>query len=93
MTGYAGAVYRVTSYDEINAHLHARYKDMAPADVRRLLQETHARLVAALEAFPEDQLHQPHPGLSIGEASSLNWIDYIAANTYEHVEEHLAELR
>jgi hypothetical protein len=93
VTGFEGAVYRVTSYDEINAHLHARYKDMAPVEVRRFVKETHARLVAALEAFPEDQLHQPHPGLSVGEASGLNWIHYIAANTYEHVEEHLAELR
>ena len=93
VTGYEGAVYRVTSYDDINAHLQARFRDMAPADVRHFVKDTHARLVAALEAFPEDQLHQPHPGLSVGEASGLNWIDYIAANTYEHVEEHLAELR
>jgi hypothetical protein len=93
VTGYEGAVYRVTSYDEINAHLQARYRGMAPADVRDFVKDTHARLMAALEALPEDQLRQPHPVLSVGEASGLNWIDYIAANTYEHVEEHLAELR
>ncbi len=93
VTGFEGAVYRVTSFDDINAHLHARYREMTPADIRNFVKETHARLLATLEAFPEDQLHQPHPGLSVGEASRLNWIDYITANTYEHLEEHLAELR
>ena len=61
---YSGAVYRVTSYDEINAHLHARYKDMAPADVRRLLQETHAKLVAALEASGRPA-SSTHPGSAL----------------------------
>jgi hypothetical protein len=91
--GLDGAVYRVTPYDVINAHLHARYKNMPPGEVRRLVLDTHARLITALENFPEDELYQPHPALSVGEAARLNWIDYITANTYEHYEEHLAELR
>jgi hypothetical protein len=93
VTGLRGAEYRVTSYEKINTHLNARYKDLSPAEVRQLVLGTHDELMAVLEEFPEDDLYQPHPKLSVGEAAGLNWIDYIAANTFEHFEEHLAELR
>ncbi len=93
VTGLRSAEYRVTSFDEVNAHLYNRFKDLSPADVRQLVLDTHHELMAVLEAFPEEDLYQPHPELSTGEAAQLTWFDYIAANTYEHYEEHLAELR
>ena len=87
-----GAKYRVTSFDEVNAHLHRRYQALSAQETLRFLSDTHAQVMAALESFPEDQLHQPHPQLSTGASASINWADYIAANTYEHYEEHLASL-
>jgi hypothetical protein len=85
-----GAQYRVTSFDEINEHLYHRFAELTHEQVEKLLADSHNQVLEALEAFPEDQLHLPHPRLSVGEAASLNWIDYIAANTYEHYEEHLS---
>jgi hypothetical protein len=87
-----GAQYRVTSFDDINEHLYHRFADLNQEQVDKLLADSHAQVLEALEAFPEDQLYLPHPRLSVGEAASANWIDYIAANTYEHYEEHLAAL-
>jgi hypothetical protein len=87
-----GARYRETTFDEVNDHLYERYKELSLEHAKALLEETHARVIKVLDSFPEDQLHQAHPQLSIGEYSSLNWIDYIVANTYEHYEEHLASL-
>lgn len=93
VTGLPGASYRVTSFDEVNAHLHAVNRKLSADEVRTMLLQTHAKLMEALADFPEERLHQPHPELSTGEAASLCWIDYIAANTYEHIEEHMAEIK
>ncbi len=91
--GMDGARYRVTGFDEVNAHLLEMNRSLTAEQVRALLLETHAALMKELGDFPEEKLHQPHPDLSTGEAASLCWIDYITANTYEHVEEHLAEIK
>jgi hypothetical protein len=93
VTGLAGAQYRVTGFETVNAHLLAANHELPAEEVRTRLLETHAALMKALADFPEENLHQPHPELSKGEAASLCWIDYIAANTYEHIEEHLAEIK
>jgi hypothetical protein len=85
-----GAEYRVTSFDAINEHLFMLNQALSLDQAKARLEETHQRLLEILEAFPEQNLHQAHPRLSTGKAASLNWIDYIAANTYEHYEEHLA---
>ena len=87
-----GAQYRITSYDDINEHLFKRFQSLSVDEARAYLLESHKRVLAALEAFAEEQLHRPHPVLSTGEAESVTWIDYITANTYEHYEEHIAEL-
>jgi hypothetical protein len=87
--GMEGAQYRITSYDEVNEHLYRLYEKLSTDEVKVLIFESHERVLAALEDFPEEQLHQPHPLLSTGDAAGVNWIDYIAANTFEHYEEHL----
>ena len=91
--GLPGARYRETTFEQINAHLQKVNQGLSASEVRRKLRDTHAALIEALATFPEDQLHQPHPKLSTGEAAGLCWIDYIAANTYEHYEEHLPALQ
>ena len=88
--GMDGARYRMTSFDVVNQHLYELYKDLSVDEVKVLCLEAHERVLAALDEFPEEFLHQPHPELSTGEAASVHWIEYIAANTYEHYEEHLA---
>jgi len=90
--GLPGARYRETSFEQINAHLQKMTQSLSASEVRRKLHDTHAALLEALAGFPDEQLHQPHPELSTGEAAGLCWIDYIAANTYEHYEEHLPAL-
>ena len=91
--GMDGARYRVTGFDEVNAHLLETNRSLTAEQVRAFLLETHAALLKELVDFPVEKLHQPHPELSKGEAASLCWIDYITANTYEHIEEHLAEIK
>ncbi len=88
-----GAIYRQTTFDEVNEHLNKRNKGLSVEEAKSFLNETHARVLEVLDSFPEDQLHQGHPQLSTGEYVSLNWIDYIIANTYEHYEEHLSTLQ
>ena len=84
-----GAQYRITTYDAINEHLFQRFKTQNVQETKSYLQETHEAVMQALQAFPEEDLHQPHPRLSVGSSATVTWIDYIAANTYEHYEEHL----
>jgi hypothetical protein len=88
--GMEGAEYRVTSFDVINDHLFKRNQAFSLDQVKARLEETHQRFLEVLKTFPEEDLHQPHPRLSTGEAANLNWIDYIAANSYEHYQEHMA---
>jgi hypothetical protein len=91
-TGLSGAQYRLTPFDRVNDHLHARLQGCSLHQAIEMSDNVHAELMQELQAFPAEDLFQPHPSLSVGEAAGVRWIDYIAANTYEHFEEHLAAL-
>lgn len=84
-----GVQYGITSFDDINEHLFQTYRKLSIEETRSFMKEAHAQAMLAVESFPEDELHQLHPRLSKGPSATVTWIDYIAANTYEHYEEHL----
>src|SRR5437879_5439357 len=46
--------------EEMNAALYARHASLAPAEARRQLAESHARLLAALGAMSDDDLQRPY---------------------------------
>ncbi len=91
--GFPGVVYGVTSFDEINAHLNARDRHLSPEESLAFLRRTHEQVMRAIHEFPEADLHQAHPHLNKDAAVLVTWIDYIAANTFEHYEEHMAVVR
>lgn len=74
--------------DGINAALERKHAGIAFDAARSLLQEIHASLMAAIEASTDDDLTRP---LGAGETDTVR--DLIAANTYEHYDEHSGWIR
>jgi len=74
--------------DGINDALQRKHAGIAFDTARNLLQEVHASLMAAIEASTDDELTRP---LGAGETDTVR--DLIAANTYEHYDEHAGWIR
>jgi hypothetical protein len=91
--GVPGALYRVTSYDLLNEHLHRRHKDLTSGEVIARLKAGHEAVMGALDRMTEDELAQPRAWLDTPEAPSGPMAQYIARNTYEHYAEHLATIQ
>ena len=92
VVGVPAARYRVTSYDTINEHLHDRDKSMTPAEVMARLKTGHAAVMSALGGMTDEDLARPRAWLDAPDGPSGPMAQYIAWNTYEHYEEHLATI-
>ena len=74
--------------DGINDALQRKHAGIAFDAARSLHQEVHASLMAAIEASTDAELLRP---LGAGETDTVR--DLIAANTYEHYDEHAGWIR
>lgn len=78
--------------DAINDALIERHRELSEEDVRAWFARSHAETLAMLETLIDSDLQrpfntfQPFPGAP-GDAPIVQWI---AGDTYEHFEEHLA---
>jgi hypothetical protein len=81
-------------YDAINAVIAARHHDLSAAEARALIVAAHGRLAAALERLQDADLAAPYERFVApfsGDAGRPI-AEYIAGNSYDHYEEHLAWL-
>jgi Mycothiol maleylpyruvate isomerase N-terminal domain len=65
--------------DAINAMLQERDASLSTPEVVRLLAQTHARMIARVEAMDTAALER--------------WIGHIQGNTHEHFDEHIGWMR
>ena len=73
----------------VNAVLHQRNKDRKAADVLADLREGHTQVLAELAEMSFEQMMQPFDPDDPQKRPVVVWI---AANTYEHYEEHRASI-
>jgi uncharacterized protein (TIGR03083 family) len=81
----AQATLEQSNEDELNAILFERNRDRSLPDILADLHETHARLLAALEQMPGDDLMKLTYAIGPEARPVMVWVVY---NTYEHYEEH-----
>lgn len=74
----------------LNAVLYQRSKDQSVADVLAGLQRSHAQVVADLEQWSYEDLMEPHYADDPEANPLMNWV---VGNTYEHYQEHLANIQ
>jgi hypothetical protein len=74
--------------DGINEALHRQHAGIGFEDARSMLSQTHAALVAAIEASSDDDLARP-----LGSSAEDTVADLIEGNTFAHYEEHAGWMR
>ncbi len=81
--------------DRVNLSILKRHRDRPLADVLETFQETHARVLGALEKLTDADLLRPYsyfqPSAETTEVSPI--IHWIRNNTWEHYDEHAAWIR
>lgn len=73
----------------LNAESVAAGRDQTPGEALAAHRQSHAELLAAVSALGEDELND---STRFGPAGQPVW-KYIAGDSYEHYEEHAAEIR
>jgi hypothetical protein len=82
------AVYQVTPFDEVNAHLFEKYDAWSMDEVSEFSRRTHQALLAALLDLPEQTYQKPSQTITALGLDPYPLYEYIAANTYDHYAEH-----
>lgn len=81
----------VDGTDGVNAVLHRRYADVSPDEARRKFAESHAAVMAALEALTDADIARPlasYLPYRDDEAARQPILGWIVGNTCEHYDEH-----
>jgi uncharacterized protein (TIGR03083 family) len=76
--------------DRLNAQIYAANRDRAPTEVRAESQRSYAAFLALVESLPEPDMVTPG---RFAWAEGGNIVGPIAANSYEHYQEHADEIR
>lgn len=86
--GIDEAMWQRGDFDEINAAIRERFRDLSPAEALKLLHDSHQRLVKKVESMSEEALALPYNHYQPNsDVDSPVW-HRIAGNTYGHFEEH-----
>lgn len=81
----------VDGTDGVNAVLQRRYADLSASDARRKFAESHAAVMAALEALTDADIARPLASYlpdRDDEAARQPILGWIVGNTYDHYDEH-----
>ncbi len=94
--GVDEALYLRGNDDEINAAIQNKHRDRPPAEVLSQQRSVHERMIAALVDLSDADLRKTYsqylpaePGKDTGEPI----LNRIAGNTYEHFDEHSADIQ
>jgi hypothetical protein len=93
--GVDEGVYEASGVEGVNQQIHERTKDRSFADVLAGLRRSHEQLRARLVSLSDDDLRKPYSHFQPGELpdSTDPVVGWIAGDTWEHYEEHLATIK
>jgi hypothetical protein len=82
--------------DSINAAVWERHRHDSPAEARAYFNDAHDQLMAVLETQSTEDLERPYKTFfepAEGEAAMQPVLVAVAANTYDHYDEHIGWIR
>ncbi len=79
--------------DAINAAIQTRSKGLSWVEVKALMEETHERMLEAINALTDEDLTRPYTYFDPAANTSEPVIEYIVGNSFGHYEEHLPWMR
>ena len=81
--------------DTINQRLYEQHRDRPPGEVLGMAHEAHERAVAAISSLEDTDLQRPFRDFSDEDLPNRDEpvVNWIAADTYEHYQEHLPAIR
>ena len=86
--GIEEAMWQHGDFDEINAVIQQRFQQMSLADARKMLRDSHQRLVGKVQAMSDAELELPYRHYNANsDIESPVW-HRIAGNTFGHYVEH-----
>ena len=92
--GVSRAAWEADDTDAINAEIYGAWADRSLNDVREALAHARLDLAEALDTLSDDDLYRPFsdfvPDAAEMQEPIINWV---AGNTFGHIEEHLEMLR
>ncbi len=90
--GFPASMWDMTT-DAINEAIQKRSRGLSWVEVKALTEETHERLLSAIDGLADEDLTRPYtyfdPSVDISEPV----LEYIVGNTFGHYEEHLPWMR
>jgi uncharacterized protein (TIGR03083 family) len=87
--GVEKAVWDSGDFDQINAVIQQRHKDMPLDEVLRTFADVHQRFVGKIESLPEEDLQRPYNSYQPESSRSYPVMQSLMGNTFEHYEEHI----
>lgn len=87
--GIEKAVWDSGDYDQINAVIQQRYKDMPLDEVMRTFHDVHQRLVTKLGTLKDEDLERPYNSYQPESKRTDPVVQPLMGNTFEHYEEHI----
>ena len=93
--GIDAVTYETTDIDGLNALLYEHHRDRPLAEVLDLFHRSHDQVLAALAPLTDVDLLRPYSHYQPDETpfNPDPVVGWIAGNTFEHFEEHLAAIR
>ena len=87
--GIDASLWRSDDVEEINAVIQRREKARPLADVLTMLYTIHNRVVAQVQALPDEDLQKSTTGVQRASWIGRTYLDWIIWSTYEHYIEHM----
>ncbi len=75
-------------FDKINAVIQSRYKDKSLADVLKMFEDAHRRMVEAVQQLSDQDLRRSYRAFDQNSTSENPVVGSIIGNSYGHYEEH-----
>ncbi len=82
----------VNEVDDINNEVWQRHRDDSIDEARRYFEDAHRDLMAVLAEKTTEDFDRPYPS-SFDNAAGLTFLTPVAANTYEHYDEHIGWIK
>jgi uncharacterized protein (TIGR03083 family) len=87
--GVKKGVWDSGDFDQINAVIQQRHKDMPLDEAMRTLSDVHQRFVEKIGTLSEEDLQRPYNTYQPESSRSYPVMQSLMGNTFEHYEEHI----